>query len=356
VRALVIGGTGPTGPCVVQGLIGRGYDVAILHSGKHEAELPRSVEHIHGSAHFLDALEQALQNRTFDLVVAMYGRMRHVASVIRGKAPRLIAAGGMPYRAFVEGERGGRAVPVFVTEDAPLFRDAQSNKFSYLMTVSEEAVMDGHKAGAYDATILRFPMIYGPRQVAPREWCIIRRLVEGRKRIIIPDGGLKLERRGFVENVAHAVLLAVDKGRESAGEIFNVGDDTIWSLREWIEIIARCLDRQCEFTSMPFSIARPSRPYGGRAFHWVPAIDRIRNRMGYTDQVPAEIGLRRTVEWYMENRPEPGGEIERALGDPFDYEAEDRLIRDLEERLAGLRDIFPRGYEFHHAYEHPKMG
>ena len=36
--ALVIGGTGPTGPHIVKGLRARGFNVAILHSGTHESE------------------------------------------------------------------------------------------------------------------------------------------------------------------------------------------------------------------------------------------------------------------------------------------------------------------------------
>ena len=46
--ALVVGGTGPTGPHIVNGLLERGYQVAILHTGAHESdEIPASVEHIH---------------------------------------------------------------------------------------------------------------------------------------------------------------------------------------------------------------------------------------------------------------------------------------------------------------------
>ena len=121
-KALVIGGTGPTGPIVVEGLIRRGYQVTILHSGKHEVDFPSPVEHIHGNAHFPKALKAALGARTFDLVIAMYGRLRHVAEIVRGRTGRFIAAGGMPYAAFVEGDRGGHAVPVLIREDAPLFR------------------------------------------------------------------------------------------------------------------------------------------------------------------------------------------------------------------------------------------
>lgn len=43
-KALVIGGTGPTGPYIVKGLIERGYRVSIFHSGAHETDLPDEVE------------------------------------------------------------------------------------------------------------------------------------------------------------------------------------------------------------------------------------------------------------------------------------------------------------------------
>src|SRR5476649_134315 len=47
-RALVIGGTGPTGPFVVEGLHRRGFDVTILHGGQHEVEFAvPNVRHIH---------------------------------------------------------------------------------------------------------------------------------------------------------------------------------------------------------------------------------------------------------------------------------------------------------------------
>jgi len=37
-KALVIGGSGPTGPHVLAGLLERGYDVAMLHRGVHEPD------------------------------------------------------------------------------------------------------------------------------------------------------------------------------------------------------------------------------------------------------------------------------------------------------------------------------
>ncbi len=353
-KALVVGGTGPTGPSVVKGLMQRGYRVAILHSGRHEADLPETVEHIHGDAQFLEPLKEALGGRTFDLVVGMYGRLRHLVEAVKGKTDRLVAATGMPYAAFVEGEGEGVSVPLLIKEDAALFRDEKKNKFTYLMTLTEEAVMAAHSEGAYRATLLRFPMIYGPRQVAPREWCIMRRILDGRSQLIVPDGGLKLERRGYADNVAAAVLLVVDKPSESAGQIYNVGDERVWSLKEWVDAVAGIMGRRWELVSMPFSLARPARPYGGRNFHWVPDIEKIRTRLGYRDETPAEEGLRRTVRWYLQHPPEPGGEIERVLQDPFDYETEDKLIAAYQAGVEGIRDLCGGSFRFLHGYAHPK--
>ena len=50
-KALMIGGTGPTGPFIVNGLIERGFAVDMLHSGRNEIpEIPEEVVHIHTDA------------------------------------------------------------------------------------------------------------------------------------------------------------------------------------------------------------------------------------------------------------------------------------------------------------------
>ncbi len=84
--ALVIGGTGPTGPYVVNGLVDRGFQVTILHTGRHETDLiGPEVEHIHTDPFDVDRTAADLGDRTFDLAVVMYGRLRDLAQLLRGK-------------------------------------------------------------------------------------------------------------------------------------------------------------------------------------------------------------------------------------------------------------------------------
>ncbi|MFC1905141.1 NAD-dependent epimerase/dehydratase family protein, partial [Chloroflexota bacterium] len=295
-KALVIGGTGPTGPYIVGGLVERGYQVSILHRGTHEVELPAEVEHIHGDPHFVETLEEALGKRTFDLVIAQYGRLRYIAEVMKGRTDFLIGIGGLPYKSIVDGFHTQAGAPVPIPEDAPLWED-ESVKIVYLMTLTERAVMDAHREGSYRATVLRYPLVYGPRQLSPNEWSIMRRILDGRKQLILPDNGLKLRVRGYAENMAHAVLLAVDQPDKASGQIYNVGDAQVLTLREWVCAIAREMNAELELVCIPFELARPSRPYAGRAHHEVTDIAKIKDELGYEDLVPAEEALRRTVRW-----------------------------------------------------------
>ena len=79
-RVLVVGGTGPTGPHVVDGLCARGHDVTIFHRGTHELPTLADVEHVHGDPHFREAIDTALGSAEFDVVFAMYGRVKFLAA------------------------------------------------------------------------------------------------------------------------------------------------------------------------------------------------------------------------------------------------------------------------------------
>src|SRR5512139_3540147 len=89
--ALVIGGTGPTGHFIVNGLRARGHRVAMLHSGRHELpEISDDVEHVHTNPFDEAALRGALEGRTFDVCVATYGRLRVTARVMAGRCARFL--------------------------------------------------------------------------------------------------------------------------------------------------------------------------------------------------------------------------------------------------------------------------
>jgi hypothetical protein len=165
-------------------------------------------------------------------------------------------------------------------------------------------------------------------------------VLDGREHIVVADDGLTLHHHGYTENLAHAVLLAVDHP-DAAGQIFNVADDECLTISQVIDIVASELDHQIELVSMPWEVAVPAYPLvqQHRATHRVLDTASVRQRLGYRDLVPARVAIARTARWLAEHPPEPGGVEERVLEDPFDYDAEDALIGAWKRALAALPSV-----------------
>jgi nucleoside-diphosphate-sugar epimerase len=338
-KALVIGGTGPSGHFIVNGLLRRNYQVAILHTGRHELkEIPETVEHIHSDPFSERALTDTLGTRTFDLTVAAYGRLRRIAEIMAGRTGRFISIGGAPaYRGYMNPATLRPAgMPIPTAEDAPLVSTETEDPKGWRVVQSEQAVFDRHR----HATHFRYPLLYGPYQVAPREWCIVRRLLDDRP-IIMPADGLTLNHSAYVENAAHAVLLAVDRPEKAAGQIYNCGDERVLTLRQIAQVIADALDKRLEIVSMPWRFALPARPLISQPWttHRVLDLTRLKSDLGYADLVPPETGLAHTAQWLRDNRPQPGGAAEKILQDPFDYQAESELIAAWKRLCEGMPQV-----------------
>lgn len=356
--ALVIGGTGPTGPFIVNGLIDRGYAVTIFHGGFHEVEFKAEVEHIHDDPHFRETFERAIGRRTWDLVVFAYGRLELAADVLKGHTGRVVALGGSSAMAALPRDPGWGPMGqhVNVSEATVVLETSlERNKFGYRMAQAQTALMDAHAAGHYAATYIGYPYLYGPRQPGPLEWSVVRRILDGRRQLVIADGGMKLEDRMYVENAAHATLLAIDRPEVSAGRVYSVADERLYTLRQRIEAIARHMGATLELVDMPYDLALPCHVMWRHVRgHRIRETHRARAELGYRDVVSTDDGLGRTIEWLLANRPEPGGEAEGQLGDPFDYPREDKLIADWKAFRASLPPpdypVLPPA----HIYRHPK--
>ncbi len=333
---------------MVNGLRRRGYDVTMFHSGRHELdEIPSEVEHVHGDPFAPGALEAALGARTFDVCIATYGRLRRVAEAMVGRCGHFLSVGGVPaYRGFMNpGLFEPAGLPVPIREDAPQVEQEADDAKGYRIVRTERALF----AAQPGATHFRYPYVYGPYQLLPREWCIVRRILDGRPFIVLPEDGLTLHHHGYAENLAHAVLLGVDHPEAARGQVYHCADEEVLTLRQVVEIVANALGAKLEIVSLPWELATPARPLMAQPLptHRVFDLEKIRRELGYRDVVPAREALARTARWLAAHPPPPGGQEEIALTDPFDYAAEDALVSAWQGALATLPEIEwkrPPGY------------
>src|SRR5258706_15640704 len=140
-------------------------------------------------------------------------------------------------------------LPLPIAEAAPTVAMPEEDEKGYRIARTEEAVFAHHAGAAH----FRYPYVYGPYQLVPREWSIVRRILDGREHIVVADEGLTLHHHGYTENLAHAVLLAVDRPDAAAGKIFNAGDGEVLSVRQVVALVAAALDHPLETVSMPYA-------------------------------------------------------------------------------------------------------
>lgn len=359
--ALVVGGTGPTGPHVVRGLVERGYEVTILHRGVHESPELDDVEHIHADPHFRETLDEALQGRSFDVVVSMYGRMRHVAAAVAGKTASFIGVSGFPgYAGFDDPQSlWPVGMPVNADETSPVTgvvgSDAPVNlQFSSKIAAAERAVLGTAAQNGYAATLFRYPSIYGPRQVYPIEWSVVRRVQDGRELIILPDNGLALSPRCAAVNAAEFLLSAVGRVHEVDQEIFNAVDLQQFTWTQWAQVVSRSAGRELTVESLPYELAVPGRAITGRTHRWHihASADKARRLLDYREHTPAADALADAVQWLLANPP--SAQVQERFQDKFDYAHEDALLRAYREATAGLEDLAGTVASRAHAYAHPK--
>jgi len=229
----------------------------------------------------------------------------------------------------------GMMVPT--REDAPKTRNEEEDGKGFRVLKSEVEVFVHHP----EATHFRYPYIYGKYQIAPREWPIVKRILDKRPHIILPDDGLSLCHFGGAANMAHAILLAVDHEQRARGQIYNCGDEKILTLRQVVQVCAHALRHEWELVSMPYELAPSARPLVAQPWttHRVFDLSKIKLELGYQDIVDPLQGVAEAARWYAEHPVDERGA--KTLQDPYDYAAEDRLIDAWRTAIAAMpRDLF----------------
>jgi nucleoside-diphosphate-sugar epimerase len=148
------------------------------------------------------------------------------------------------------------------------------------------------------ATILRLPATHGPGDAQHRLARYVRAMEDRRPAIVLGETHARWRwSRGYVENVAAAIALAVGDTR-ATGRIYNVAAATAVSEAEWIRAMAKITAWRGEVR-----VVRDERlPVALRdrfdfTQHLVVDTTAIRSELGFREPVGEAEGLRRSIEW-----------------------------------------------------------
>jgi nucleoside-diphosphate-sugar epimerase len=339
-KILVIGGTRFIGRKVVQQLTALNHQVTIFHRGKTKTDLPNSVQEILGDRK--DIVRQSDQLRSFapdvvlDMIPITENDAESLISTFTGLNLRIVTISSQDvYRAYgvLIGIEPGPVEPIPYNEQSPLrqvlfpyrgeiLRDKEDER-KYLddyekILIEQKIIQNNHHPG----TVLRLPMVYGPRDSQHRFFEHIKRMQDDRPAIFLHSGYAQWRSTwGYVDNVASAITTSILDDRAS-GRIFNVGDVNNLSTLQWIEKIGSVIgwDGQViilENDHLPDHL----QPGFNTDQLMVADCSLIHSVLDLEETVPIDEAIRRTYAWDSENPP-----INLDLT-KFNYKEEDRLYK-----------------------------
>lgn len=309
-RVVVIGGTVFIGRAIVAELASAGHDVAIVHRGNNEPDDFPDVRHIHVDRTEIATKAVEIDSFSPDVVCDNIAAFRSHAEMVvsaLGEQRYVVISSMDTYRAYGSLHKGSMTDAVPVDETSPVREDrypyrGQIEGMDDYDKLDVEEVYLSHRA-----TVLRLPMVYGPRDRQRREEFMLRRVRAGRARIPI-GSGTWLGTKGFVDDVARGVRLAVESP-DARGEIFNLGESRTYPMGLWARMILDAAGSGAELVT----VADDKLPddlgmTGAVPQHLLVDSSKARQTLGWTD-TDAREALAVSVEWHLAHPPEETGDF-----------------------------------------------
>jgi nucleoside-diphosphate-sugar epimerase len=315
-RIFVSGGSGFVGGHLVEALVGRGHEVWALARSGRSAEAVRGygAKPVRGE---LGAVTPALVRGADAVVhcaafVEEWGtREQFYRGNVEGTANMLEAARGAGVRRFVHvGTEAalfeGRDL-VDVDESAPY---PVRHRYLYSETKAEaERLALAAASPGFETLSVRPRFVWGPRDTSVLP-AVLRMARDGNFAWL--DGGKARTSTTHVDNLVHALVLALDRG--VPGRAYFVADEGERTVRDFLTALARTQGVELGARSVPSAVARPLARAVEGAFRLVGAkrtppmtrfaidmmsstvtvrTDRARAELGYAPVISVGEGLQR---------------------------------------------------------------
>ena len=336
-KAFLLGGTGKTGRVVARRLLETGWDVTLASRGERPVEATDGARHVAFDRADDAALRSAL-GEGVDVLVDF-------VAFERAHAEQLLALGGLTRSlvvissASVYADQAGRSLDEARAGEEPTFRvpltereptvPAGDDTYSTRKVAIERALLGQDEI---PSTLVRAGAIYGPGDLNSREWYFVKRILDGRRAVVLAHRGESRFQPTSVHNLGELIRLAAERpGRR----LVNAGDPDAPTVAEIGRHIAAALKHEWSEVLLPGPPVdgAGANPWG-LARPFVLDMNEAEFEVGYRPVTTYAKAVGETVEWLVsatEGRDWrevlPGAA--RLYADELEYAAEDELLRSL---------------------------
>ena len=288
--ALIIGGTGQIGVATAGRLTRDGWAVTVAHRGNHSLALPTDAADIRLDRSDSAALLAAARGNDLVLDTVAYDttHAEQLAQLAGDVGSLVVISTGSVYL----GQNGGYfdiatdddfpTYPVPLRETDPIVDNAEQT-YAPMKAAMERRLL---AADDLPVSILRPGAIHGPHSPVLREWFFIKRVLDGRRRVVLARDGASRFSTSSTANIAELVELcaeqpgrrvlnAVDEDGLSAAEI---GRAVFTAMGHEAKILTFAGPPQGELGSNPWGIAQPmllSMAAARAQLDYIPAVSYV---------------------------------------------------------------------------------
>jgi nucleoside-diphosphate-sugar epimerase len=214
-----LGGSSFVGGRLVRHLLHSEHQVSVLNRGRAGAP-PAGVTQLTADRRDAESMRSALSGQRWDAVFDVSGyimatdaaNFTALLDIVTDRAGRYI------FVSSVMAYAPSGFFPWY--EDAPV-RDEPPTTYGGFKVFAEQALMERHRSGSFEATVARPAAIYGPENnIYDMEAAMFLRLRRGLP-VLLPHDGLVVTSYGHVDELA-AALLTMATSPSSSGELFNI--------------------------------------------------------------------------------------------------------------------------------------
>ncbi len=246
----MLGGSVFVGKHMVDGLVQRGAEVAVLNRGKTPSSLPDGVEQLVADRTDVNQMRDALAGRDWDAVYDVSGFvMAAGGSDIDGLLDLLEGrVGAYVYTSSIMAydQSWGGVFPW--TEDQPASSDGATS-YGGFKALAEASIVARHASTGFPGSVVRPAAIYGPdNNIFDMELPMFLRLLQGRP-ILVPHEGLVVGSYGHVDDLCDA-MITIAAHEAARGEVFNISADSI-DVNRYIAVLADIVGADPDIVYVP---------------------------------------------------------------------------------------------------------
>lgn len=324
---LILGGTSFIGYFVTRRLLNAGHKVTLFNRGNKSPDFISDVDHIKGDKVDLLSFKKKFEKMKPDVILDMVPLgdkdSLDVMDVAKGVTERVVAISSCDvYRAYgrLLGSEPGEPDITPLTEDSPLreilypYKDNTDNERlkSYDKILVEKNVMNDE---AVRGTILRLPMVYGPRDYQFRFIQYLQRMDDERGYILLDEDSAKWKtNRAYVEDIANGIALAIEN-ENASGQVFNISEENALTEIEFVQKIAKYTGWKGEVL-----VYKNEEASDYKRQDLVTDSSKIREVIGYKEITREDDAYTNTIEWERNNKPK---------GFKIDYTEDDKILENI---------------------------